>query len=273
MMSLNALHSKNNLSTLSNSSSHIRTWTDLIFLLVTRDLRVRYRGSFLGYLWSMMNPMLYMGILTFVFSHLMKVQIEHFAAFVLSGIMTWNMFSQSLSLGVNSIVANGSLLRKVKVPAALFPAASVLSVLVNFILALGPYLIVSIFIGVSITPWIFFLPVLLIPYVVFIYGIALFLGTLNVKFRDIGHVTEPLLLMVFYGSPIIYQTSQLPESYQVYAALNPISQFLEQIRSVMFFGKAPQLLGFSMMCSLALLSLAIGLLTYKLNRNRFIYHL
>lgn len=253
--------------------SRFRTWLDLTLLLVTRDLRVRYRGSFLGYLWSMMNPMLYMAILTFVFSHLMKVQIENFAAFVLSGIMIWNMFSQSLSIGVNSIVANGSLLRKVRVPAALFPAASVLSVLVNFFLALGPYLLVSLFMGVHISSWILILPFVLTPYVLFIYGIALFLGTLNVRFRDIGHVLEPLLLMIFYGSPVIYQTSQLPEEYQVYASLNPIAQFLEQIRSIMFFGIAPKAEGFFTMCILATISLTMGLITYRSQRDKFIYHL
>ena len=254
-------------------SSRMRTWIDLTFLLVTRDLRVRYRGSFLGYLWSMMNPMLYMGILTFVFSHLMKVQIENFAAFVLSGIMIWNMFSQSLSIGVNSIVANGSLLKKVRVPAALFPAASVLSVLINFILALGPYLIVSLFLGVNISPWILALPIFLVPYVFFIYGIALFLGTLNVRFRDIGHVLEPLLLMIFYASPIIYQTSQLPQKYQTIAGLNPISQFLEQIRSIMFFGVAPEPQGFIVMCILAVGSLVLGVYTYRSQKNTFIYHI
>lgn len=107
-----------------------------------------------------MNPMLYMAILSFVFSHLMRFQVENYAAFVLSGIMIWNLFSQSLGIGVNSILANGSLLRKVRVPAALFPAASVFSVLINFILALIPFIIVSLFPGVNLTPkvrkWKFF---------------------------------------------------------------------------------------------------------------------
>ncbi len=254
-------------------NSPFRLWFDLTFLLVTRDLRVRYRGSFLGYIWSMMNPMLYMAILSFVFSHLMRFQVENYAAFVLSGIMIWNLFSQSLGIGVNSILANGSLLRKVRVPAALFPAASVLSVLTNFILALVPFLIVSLFLGVKLTYWILLLPVVLLPYVLFIYGIALFIGTLNVRFRDIGHVVEPLLLMIFYGSPIIYQVSQLPPEFQIYAGLNPISHFLEEIRAIMFFGKPPTLYGLTIMSALACASLAIGVTTYRLNKNRFIYHL
>lgn len=250
-----------------------RTWFDLTLLLVTRDLRVRYRGSFLGYIWSMMNPMLYMGILSFVFSHLMRVQIENYAAFVLSGIMIWNLFNQSLGIGVNSILANGSLLRKVRVPASLFPASSVLSVLINFFLALGPFLIVSLIIGVKLSYWLLLLPLVLIPYILFIYGIALFIGTLNVRFRDIGHVMEPLLLMIFYGSPVIYQVSQLPAEYQVYAALNPLSHFLETIRGIMFFGIPPTFYGLSIMTALACGSLIIGITTYRLNKNGFIYHL
>ena len=151
-------------------------WQDLIVLLVQRDLRVRYRGSFLGYLWSMMNPLLYMTILAFVFSHVTKFEVPHYPAFILSGQLCWNLFQQGMVMGTNSILANGPLLRKVKVPAALFPAVSVTSVFVNFLLALVPYAIVAVVTGVPFSPWVFALPIVIFPYLLFIYGLALTVG-------------------------------------------------------------------------------------------------
>jgi ABC-type polysaccharide/polyol phosphate export permease len=212
-------------------------------------------------------------ILSFVFSHLMRFKIENFALFILSGILVWNLFSQSLVIGVNSIVANGSLLRKVQVPATLFPLASVCSVLVNFVLALGPYILFAFFSGVPLNGWLLALPIILVPYLVFIFGVALFLATLNVSFRDVGHVLEPLLLMTFYATPVLYPIDQLPEKYARIISLNPMTHFLREIRTVLFDGAAPDPRTFAITCALAVIALILGLLVYRKNRDRFVYNL
>lgn len=252
---------------------HMQTWVDLVRLLVLRDLRVRYRGSVLGYLWSMMNPLLYMGILSFVFAHLMRFKIENFPLFILSGILSWNLFQQSLSVGVHSIVANGSLLRKVRVPASLFPAVSVCSVLVNFVLALGPFIIIALLTGLQLTGWIFLLPVIVLPYVVFIYGISLVLASLNVSFRDIGHTLEPLLTMLFYGTPIVYPMTSLPEQYQKIVMLNPVAHFVGAFRDVLFEGRSPGSTTVVLLFALAVASLVIGISVYRSQRDSFVYNL
>ncbi len=248
-------------------------WKDLVILLVQRDLRVRYRGSFLGYVWSMMNPLLYMAILSFVFSHLMRVKIENYAAFILSGTLTWNLFHQSLMIGVNSILGNGALLRKVQVPAALFPAVSVCSVLVNFVLALGPYVLIALATGVQLTPWILALPLVIVPYLIFIYGLALFVGTMNISFRDVGHTLEPLLTMLFYASPIVYPVEMLPESYRKLLWLNPMTPFLTEMRSLLFYGRAPSAQGMTLIFALAFAAFVLGVLVYRKNRDGFVYNL
>lgn len=248
-------------------------WRDLIVLLVQRDLRVRYRGSFLGYLWSMMNPLLYMTILSFVFSHVVNFKIEHYAAFILSGQLTWNLFQQGMVMGTNSILANGALLRKVKVPAALFPAVSVTSVFVNFVLALVPYAIVAAVSGVTLSWWVLSLPLVVIPYLLFIYGLALTVGTINIRFRDVGHVMEPLLTIGYFATPIMYPVSQLPPEYQKLLFLNPVVIFVTQMRRVMFDGLPPDATQLAAIYVLSAASFALGVVVYRKNRDGFIYNL
>lgn len=251
----------------------VEQWRDLIVLLVQRDLRVRYRGSFLGYLWSMMNPLLYMTILAFVFSHVVNFKVEHYPAFILSGQLSWNLFQQGMVMGTNSILANGALLRKVKVPAALFPAVSVTSVFVNFLLALFPYAIVAGVSGVPFSFWVLTLPVVVFPYLLFIYGLALTVGTINIRFRDVGHVMEPLLTMAYFATPIMYPISTLPPEYQRLLYLNPVATFVTQMRRVLFEGLPPYMPHMVAIYLLAGASLALGIVVYRKNRDGFIYNL
>lgn len=251
----------------------IMIWKELVLLLVQRDLRVRYRGSFFGYLWSMMNPLLYMIILSFVFSHVMKVQVPNFPIFILSGILVWNLFAQSLGIGVNSIIANGSLLKKVKVPAALFPAASIASVFVNFCLSLLPFILLSLYLTQKLSFSLLLLPVFLMPFLIFIFGIVLSLASLNVTFRDIGHVLDPILQLLFYATPIVYPESVLPEKIRNVLAFNPMSHFLKSFRDILYDQTWPSVWSFLILCLLALVSLVLGVVIFQKNRDRFIYDL
>ena len=256
-----------------NWKQEIKRSGNLLWLLVLRDLRVRYRGSLLGYLWSMMNPLLFMAVLSFVFSHLMRFKsIENFSAFLLSGILVWNLFGQSVGAGVNSIVANGALLRKVKVPIMVFPAAVVGSVFINFCLALIPYFFLAMWGGVKPTIWLLSLPFLLLPFVVFTYGITVFVASLNVRFRDVGHVMEPALQILFYATPIVYPLSILPEKYHVFAWLNPITPFVTNARAVLYEGGAPAFGSVAVTYGLAVVALMLGASVYRKMRYTFVYH-
>jgi ABC-type polysaccharide/polyol phosphate export permease len=249
-----------------------RIWIDLVALLVQRDLRVRYRGSFLGYMWSMMNPLLYMGILSFVFSHLMKFTIPHFPLFILCGILTWNLFHQSMIIGTNSIVANGALLRKVKVPSSLFPAASVCSVLVNFVLALIPYVIIGLVRGFSFSWAVLQLPVVMVALVIFTFGLVLATASMNVKFRDVSHTLDPLLQFLFYGTPVVYPITALPERYQAILWLNPLAHFVNAMRQVLFDGSFLDLGTVLTIYGLAGAALAFGAFVYSKMRDEFIFY-
>jgi ABC-type polysaccharide/polyol phosphate export permease len=245
----------------------------LVMLLVRRELKVKYRGSFLGYLWSMLNPLLFMLIISTVFKHIVK-NIPDYHLYVLSGILAWNAISLSLAQGAQSIVMNASLLRKVKTPAYLFPLVPIGSSLTNMCLALVPFSAVMLFSGRHPGVEILWLPFLIMAQAVFLYGAALTLGCLNVFFRDVGHVLEPLLTVAFYATPIIFDRASgiVPPKLQFLLSFNPFVHFVEAFRvSLIGYGSFSIERGF-LILGLALASFGLGLLTYKLSRRKIIFY-
>ena len=179
-------------------------WLELVVLLVRKEIKIRYKGSLLGYLWSMLNPLLMMTKLSLVFSQVMRDNIPYYPLYVLSGVICWNMFSQSLSSGIHSITLHGFLLRKVSVPAWVFPTSYVFTSCLNMVLALFPFAVISFFKGYYLSWTALQLPLVIFLFVVFIEGVVISLSSLNVVFRDIAHVCEPLLQLFFYMSPVVY---------------------------------------------------------------------
>jgi ABC-2 type transport system permease protein len=250
-----------------------RHWIDLIFLLVQRDLRVRYRASILGYIWSMLNPLLYMAILTLVFSHVVKLKSDSYALFILSGIMVWNLLQQSLIIGMNSIVGSGHLLKKVSIPGLLFPTASLVGVIVNFLLSFMPFIVICLFLKAWPPVTLLLVPFLLVIFVAFIWGLAVCVASLNVRYRDIGHAMEPVMQMLFYATPIVYPVDVIPEKWRFLIELNPVTHFLSAFRGVMISGTVPPWDSLFVMTILAVISCFIGYLVYRKTNESFVYYL
>lgn len=251
----------------------MKTWLELVGLLVRRDLKIRYRASFLGYLWSMLNPLFMMLILTVVFSHAMKITVEHFSVYLISGILCWNMFSQSINLGTNSFVANAALLKKVPVPSWVFPTATIGSACVHGAFAFLPYIGIALYSGFGFDWTILQLPFVFVLFFFFLEGLVLTTGTLNVFFRDVGHVIEPVLQILFYASPVLYLPEILPEGYRTLLQFNPMYHFLKGFRSALYSTGPLSLADWTILGALAITSITIGSMTYERLRRRFLYHL
>lgn len=258
---------------MNNNGVRYKQWLDLVLLLIKRDLKIRYRNSVLGYLWSMLNPLLMMSILTVAFSHYMRTSLQHYPLYILSGLLCWNMTSQSTTNGVGSIINNASLLKKVRVPSWVFPAATIGSATVHMCLALVPYFLLALVLGHSLTGWFLQLPLVLALLFIFILGVVLTLGTLNVFFRDVSHVIDPVLQLVFYATPIIYPLTSVPEKYRVFLQLNPLYYFEAGFRSALYEGVCIAPGEWGVMVLLSLVSLGLGWLVYSKSEDRFLYHL
>ena len=250
-------------------------YLDLVAVLVKRELKVKYRGSVLGYLWSMLNPLLFMATISVVFSFLMR-GIENYNLYVLSGILFWNMVTVSLNLGTSAIVRNSSLLQKVQVPTWIFPIVPAGLGITNFVLSLLPYTLVYIYSGRPLPEQLWLLPVLFLLTLAFIGGLAIGLSVLNVFFRDVSHVLEPLLTLTFYATPVIYDrhASAIPEYVRKLLLLNPFTHYVEAFRAAMFGGSYQvTFIEFSLLTFMSLASMGLGILLYKSNRKKIIFHL
>lgn len=245
------------------TTSTARHRLDIIVVLAQKDFKVRYRNSVLGFFWSLLNPLAYMVILTLVFSFLLRVSIPNFAAWVLIGLLIWRFFSTGTGQGLATIVGNPSLITKVHVPRYLIVLSNNLA---NFLgsslefLALLPLLIL---LGVSLTAWALFLPVLLALEFLLIFGVSLFLSSLNVKYRDFYQLWDIALQLGFFLSPIVYDASLIPERFRLLYSLNPVTRLIESARSVFLLDRLPSAFDNTVILSSVAIVLLIGFIIFR----------
>jgi lipopolysaccharide transport system permease protein len=225
---------------------------ELLWNLVVKELKVRYKNSILGFLWALLNPLLMMIIFTIVFSVLMKggMQIKHYPLFLLCGYLPWIFFNNSISESTTSITLNGSLINKVYFPREFLPISKILSSLVNFIFAivvLIPFLLIF---GMHLDWTIIFLPVVILLQLLFAIGLGLFFSSLNVFFRDVGNLIEILMMTWMFLTPLWYPVqlviANAPKYLYLYL-LNPMASFVVLYRYLLFNHDLPKLVGYSSM--------------------------
>lgn len=215
----------------------------LLKCLTERELKSRYRGSVLGFFWSFLNPLLYMAVLSIIFGFIVKLKIENYPMFILSGLLPWIFFSTSLTQATNSIVANTSLINKVYLPKELFPFSLILNNLVNFIFSIICLFILLVIFGIKLNLVIilFFLPVITFILTIFCTGICLLFACTNVFFRDLTHLVSIILTLWFYISPIFYSMKMVPQKYLSIYLLNPMATIISIYRDVLLYAKIPEM--------------------------------
>jgi homopolymeric O-antigen transport system permease protein len=224
---------------LSNLASLVR-YRGLISSLVARELKARYRGSVLGFVWSFVNPLLLLLIYSFVFTTIMPNEtpgVQPFAVFMFCGILPWNWFSTSLSDAAGSLLAGGNLIKKVLFPAEVLPLVSVLTNMVHFFLGL-PILIAFLLVsGRYPDPWdLFWFPVAVIVQLIFSSALALMLAALTVHFRDIRDILANVLMLWFFATPIIYPWFQPNvQRFRWLFNINPFTHLAVSYQEILFF--------------------------------------
>lgn len=200
--------------------------------MVSTDFKIRYQGSALGYFWSLLKPLFLFAILYIVFTFIIPLgkDVEHFAVYLIIGVVLWNFFNEATTIGAGSVVAKGDLMRKISIPRYLVVMASSLSALINLGLSLIVVFIFALLNG--ITPsleWLLIIPLALEVFV-FALGVSFFLSAAFVKYRDITYIWEVVLQAGFYASAIIYPLSKVPEEFQKWFFINPMVQIIQDAR-------------------------------------------
>jgi len=240
--------------------------------LISRDLKVRYKRSVLGFIWVMLNPLLTMAVITIVFSQLLRFQIVHYPAFLLSGILIWNLYSQGSAAAMSNLIGNGAVLRRMYVPPSIFVASAIGSALVNFVFSIGPFCLLAYISGVtpSLT-WLFMLvPAALTT--LFTLGVGLIISALMVFFNDIFEIYTVLLNVYMYLTPLFYPASILPEPLRSAERFNPMFIFIDMARAAVLDGRLADPMQITLGLAMALAAFAIGWLLFTRLERRFVYY-
>jgi ABC-type polysaccharide/polyol phosphate export permease len=213
----------------------------LVWNLVLRDLKLKYRDSVLGVVWSLLNPLLMLAVFTLAFRYVLRVEVEHYASFLLAGLLPWTFFAGATSAATWAVIGRAQLVRMVYFPREVLPVATVLFAGAQFLLALAVFLPASILISGVAPGWplLLALPLVLVQ-TLFIIGIALFLAAATVRFRDVAHLTEVGLPLLFWVTPITYPAGMAPGPLQTLFRASPLAAFTVAYQDVLFWGRVPE---------------------------------
>src|SRR4030095_14052881 len=250
--------------------SSLLRYRELIRNLVFKDLKLKYRDSTFGFLWSLVNPVLVISVYSFVFGHLIQVGVERFPYFLMIGILAWNFFAQSLMMSTGAILDNGNLIRKVALPMEVFPVATVFFNLAQYLLALIVFFPMALlFFKVSVAwSWLAFVPVLVL-HILFTVGMCFIFSTATVFYRDIRHFTEILLMLLFWLTPIIYDIQTVSDSLKTVLYMNPLSYFILAYQDVLYRNAFLSLDRLMVLFLLTFLSLVLGYSLFVFCKVRF----
>lgn len=246
----------------------------LLRQLVFKDIKLKYRRSFLGYLWSVLNPLMIMMIMVIVFSNMFRFDIRNYPVYLIIGQTIFNFVSESTNQAMFSIIGNAPLLKKTYVPKYIFTFSKVTSSFMNMLFALGAMLIVFLVCRVRWNMYFLFIPVILLQVYIFCLGIGMFLAQGTVFFRDIQYIYSAFIMAWMYLTPIFYPIRQLPVFLQkLIKHLNPLYAYIQQFREIVLEGHFPDprlvLYGFVV----ALLVLVIGTLAFEKTQDNFILYI
>ena len=254
--------------------NEILNYRDLIRLLVIKDIKLKYRRSVLGYVWSILNPLLIMSVMSIVFSSMFKRNIENFPVYLFCGQLLFNFMNSSTHVAIFSITVNAPLLKKTYIPKYIFTVAKITSGMVDLVFSLGALLIVMLVTGAGFA-WSYLLfPLVILQLYVFCLGMGLFLSQANVFFRDIQYIYNAVTTAWVYLTPIFYPIDALPDGLQWFIKhCNPMYFYVAQFRDLVYLGRLPGWGIVTAGCVTALVALLVGIWCFGKSQDKFILYI
>lgn len=238
-------------------------YRELLKTNVKKDIRGKYKGSFLGVLWSFLNPLLMVLVYAIVFPYIMRIQTDHYLQYLICGVIPWNFFTSVMGLGMGSIKNNAGIVNKVFFPREILPISAVLSGLVNFFISCIIIILFCVFGGVGIS-W----HILLVPFVAIIQffitvGLVLGLSAINVYVQDTEYIIQFFINMLFYATPILYTAELFPESIRWVLYLNPFTHVVDAYRNCFMYHTLPPIMSIFYMIIIAIVCFLLGLYIFR----------
>ena len=249
-------------------------YRDLLVELIKRDIKLKYRRSFLGYLWSVLNPLFIMIIMTVVFSAMFKRNIENYPIYLLTGRTLFEFMRDGTQKGMKSVTKNSLLMKKTYIPKYIFTVSTVSSTFIDTVFSLVAFFLVMIATRSTFYVQLCYLPVIMIQLYIFTLGLSFWLAELHVFFRDIEYIYHAVITAWMYLSALFYPVESLPHLLQVFVkTLNPMYYYIAQFRDIALYGRMPgmRLIIGGGIWAFALM--AFGLFMFQKNKDKFVLYL
>ena len=234
-------------------------YRELLKTNVQKEIRGKYKGSFLGILWSFLNPLL----LVLVFPYIMKTNVDNYLIFLIVAIIPWNFFTTCITTGCNCVWINGGIIKKVYFPREILPVSVIVAGLINFLISCVIILLFLLFGGVGISIQLLWLPFLAIIQSLLSLGLLFILSAINVYVRDVEYLVAFLLNLLFYATPILYTADMFPEKIRWILYLNPMTHLIDAYRSIFYYQTIPNISSLFYIAFLSFMILIIGYLIFK----------
>ena len=238
-----------------NLMKELYNYRELLKTNIKKDIRGKYKGSWLGVVWTFLNPLLQLLVYSFVFPFILRINVENYTIFMIVALMPWNFFTTAVQQGCGCIVANEGILKKVYFPREILPVSIVTSTLVNFLITCIIMFVFIIFGGVGVT-W----------HVVILSAIVVFV-------RDVDHFVGIVLMLAFYVTPIIYTPDMLPAKFQWAITFNPIAQLINAYRDILYYHQLPNMTSLGIVGLVSLAALGLGYMIFKKLERNFVEEL
>ncbi len=251
----------------------LAAYGDMLKNFVRKDIQVRYQGAALGFLWSLINPLVMIGLYIFVFSDVFKSTLPYYPLYLMAGLLHWNLFSQITGQSCDTLLSNAGLIKKIYFPRLLVPISSVLFNVVLWLLAIVLLFLIYPFIGGQARWVLLAYPVALAAFLLFTFGVTLILSVLNVLFRDLKHLVDVALLFLFWVTPIVYQYHRIPPHLRDAFALSPLVEYVLIFRGILYAGQLPDwhIMGAALTWTAA--TLTLGLFVFHRYADSLVEHL
>lgn len=259
---------------LKNVMINLKKYSFLLQQLVSRDFKVKYKRSVLGVIWSLLYPILSMAVMAIVFSNVFRMSAPgvSYLAYLMSGLIMFNYFSEASNLAMSSVVGSFGLLNKIYIPKYIFPLSKCLFVGINFLLTLIPFYIVLFATGTGINWLHLLLPYSFVCLFMFTLGIGFILSAVSVFLRDMFYIYGIIVMMWTYLTPIMYDMKLISDNLQPWLKLNPMYHYINFAREIVLYGRIPQPFTWAVCLISSVLVLLIGIIVFKKTQDKFIYY-
>lgn len=258
---------------LMNLFKEFYNYRELLKTNIKKEVRGKYKGSWLGILWTFLNPLLMLAVYAFVFPYILRVNVENYTIFMIVALIPWNFFTTAIQSGAGCVVANGAILKKVYFPREIIPISLTIAQLVNFLITCIIMFIFIIFSGVGFSIHLFLFPVIVLIEFILILGINFILSAITVFVHDVDHFVSVALTLGFYATPIVYLSSMLPTKFQWAMIANPMAVIVESFRAILYNHQLPNLTALGIWAILSIVLLIVGYLIFKKLEKSFVEEL